>query len=258
MLDGYTRVHLALFHCYRAQWDAASQLLEELQSDRDVFTEADMEPLPSLIQYLMGVIYQGSGKINAALSVFQGPAFDPNADFCREPSNSSQRTQRDLVILATLNTILIVRCNQSKYKDLDVRHLISSIEPLCTPTSSHKAIQAALNFIRASSNDGQAILKTKEYIGQALTAAQSLENTQLKCMTLALVSGKFLRGVVGEQAEKGARAALMQANKTHNNLWISVTQAMYADALEVQGKMAEARAMKEEASRLTESIMPGI
>lgn len=256
MLDGYIRVHLALFYCYQAQWDAAAELLKELQINGDAFAAADMEPLPSLIQYLAGVIYQGTGRINAALSVFQGPAFDITADFCRDPSNSSQRLQRDLAILATLNTILIVR-NQPNQADLDVGQLISSIEPLCT-SSSNKAIKVALNFIRASSNDGQAILKTKEYIGQALTGAQSLENTQLVCMTLALVNGKFLRGVIGEQAEKGAKAALTQAKLTHNNLWVSVTQGMYADALEVQGKMAEARASREEARRLSESVLPAM
>lgn len=256
MLDGYVRVHLALFHCYRAQWDAAIKLLEELQSDGNFLVTADMEPLPSLIQYLTGVIYQGTGRIHAALSVFQGPAFDLTADFCREPSSSTQRIQRDLAILATLNTILIVR-NQPNYQDLDVGHLVSSVEPLCA-SSTNKSIKVALNFIRASSNDSQAILKAKEYIRQALTGAQGLDNTQLVCMTLALVNGKFLRGVIGEQAEKGAKAALMQAKLTHNDLWISVTQGMYADALEVQGKMDEARATREEARRLTESIFPAL
>ncbi|KAI9793368.1 MAG: hypothetical protein M1816_000260 [Peltula sp. TS41687] len=259
MLDGYVRVHLALFHCYRAQWDVAGKYLDELQSEGNFFAAAEMEPLPSLIQYLAGVIHQGSGRLNAAVSVFRGASFDLSAESCTAPRNSAQRTQRDIAILGTLNTILIVRGDdhhRSEYNDLDVGQLTSSVESLCT-SSSNKAIRLAMNFIRASSKDGgQAVLKPKEHIKHALQGAQSLENTQLICMTLALVNGKFFRGVIGDQAEKGAKAALNQAKLSQNKLWISVTKGMYADTLEVQGKMNEARAAREDAVRLTEAIFP--
>ena len=253
-LAGYIRVHLALFLCRRAQWIPAGKLLEKLRDDGSVFESRGIEPLATLIQYLTGVIYQGTGSSNAALSVFRKPAFDTTSSFCTDPTNSSQRVQRDLAVLAALNTVLIIR-SHSDLEDLGLESLISDVETLCT-SSPNRNIHSALNFIKASSLEGDSMIKTKKYLEQALTAARSLGNTQLICMTLAFLSWKFFRGVIGDQAEKGAKAAVHTARKSNNDLWISVCSGMFADTLEVQGKSSEARAIREEAQRLAESAMP--
>lgn len=255
MLDGYARVHLALLLCCRAQWAPASTILEGLRSNGNIFETRDAEPLASLVEYLGGVICQGTGKFNEALSIFRRAKFDVTADHYKDPSTASQRIQRDLAVLATLNTILIIR-SQPDPDGATIQRLISNAEPFCA-SSSNRGIHSALNFIRASSQDSQSMLSTKKYLEQALTAARNLGNNHLVCMSLALLTWKFLRGVIGTQAEKGAKAALAQAKTTHNDLWISVCKGMFADTLEVQGKIGEARVVREEARQLAELALPG-
>lgn len=68
------------------------------------------------------------------------------------------------------------------------------------------------------------------------------------------MSYKFFRGVVGEQAEKSARASLSMAKKGKDTLWISVADAGLAEALEVQGKAQEAEAARKEGRELAEML----
>lgn len=243
-------MHLALSLCCRAQWARAKVLLEELQEVDGHATVLDGEPLSSLVQYVTGVVHQGSGNFSGALSVFGGSAFDMQAKFCREPSDSTDQIRRDLTILAHLNSILILH-QQPNSGNVSIPALIASLDPLCG-ASSNRNIQAATNLIRACVADGETMIVTKRYLEQALPVARQMANTQLTCMALNLVGWKFLRGVISEQAEKGARAALSTAKNSNNRLWLSVSTGLLADTLEVQGKLAEAQATRAEAMRLAE------
>ena len=69
-------------------------------------------------------------------------------------------------------------------------------------------------------------------------------------MTLSVMSAKFFKGVVGEQAEKSARAGQNMAYKSGMKLWMSVSNGMLADTLERQGKREEADRVRQAAIRL--------
>lgn len=75
-------------------------------------------------------------------------------------------------------------------------------------------------------------------------------------MTLTFMSWKYFRGVVGEQAEKSARAGRAMAKKANDRLWVSVTDEMLAETLERQGKGEEAGSVRDEGMRVTMGL-PG-
>lgn len=77
-------------------------------------------------------------------------------------------------------------------------------------------------------------------------------------MTLTFMSWKYFRGVVGEQAEKSARAGRAMAKRANHRLWASVTDEMLADTLERQGKGDEANSVREEGQRLVMGLPPGL
>lgn len=59
-------------------------------------------------------------------------------------------------------------------------------------------------------------------------------------MVLNFMSWKFFRGVVGEQAERSARASQNLAQQCMNGLWMSVSAGLLGDTLEVAGRNEEA------------------
>lgn len=65
----------------------------------------------------------------------------------------------------------------------------------------------------------------------------------------------FFATNVGEQAEKSALAAQMQAKKSGSKLWGSVTDGLLAKCYEGQGKMREAEGALQEGVRLAEEAM---
>ena len=77
-------------------------------------------------------------------------------------------------------------------------------------------------------------------------------------MTLTFMSWKYFRGVVGEQAEKSARAGRAMAGKASDRLWVSVTDDMLAETLERQGKGEEAKSVREEGYRVMTNLPPAL
>ena len=72
------------------------------------------------------------------------------------------------------------------------------------------------------------------------------------------MSAKFFKGVVGEQAEKSARASLSLARKGGDRLWWSVADGVLGDTLEVQGKGAEAEAVRREGREIAAGLEGGL
>lgn len=77
-------------------------------------------------------------------------------------------------------------------------------------------------------------------------------------MSLTFMSWKYFRGVVGEQAEKSARAGRAMARRANDRLWITVTDDLLADTLETQGKGEEASAFRDEGYRFMASLPPAL
>lgn len=68
------------------------------------------------------------------------------------------------------------------------------------------------------------------------------------------MSWKFFRGVVGDQAEKSARASQNLARKGMDRLWASVAAGVLGDTLEVMGRVAEAEEVRREGREIAKSL----
>ena len=66
------------------------------------------------------------------------------------------------------------------------------------------------------------------------------------CVVLNIMSWKFFRGVVGEQAEKSARASQSLARKVGDGLWMCVSAGVVGETLESAGREAEAEEARKE------------
>lgn len=197
--------------------------------------------------YLEGIIYQGTGFLDEALSIFQDPCFSlpqPN----KPPSS---KHYLEISLLAALNALLILRSRSSN--SAETATLIDRLGPLCAE-NPNKAIVSAYNLILATAPSVDTIVRTKQCLQNALQAAKVCSNNQLMCMTLNLMSWKFFRGVVGQQAEKSARASQSLANKGQDTLWMSVSAGLLGDTLEIQGRTGEADAVRVEGSRVAGTL----
>ena len=238
--------------CSRTDWEGAQTRLAELEGLTTSFGENLPAEVGCLSQYLRGAILQGTGHLDEALAVFRGPTLSLQKASSKSPHGD---VRRDMSILAALNSLLILR-NPLRTDDRSFDIVLSSIEPSCQSTSN-KQIQAAYYLVKAISQT-DSTLKTKQYLSQALQAARTISNNQITAITLGLMSWKYFKGVVGEQAEKSARAGHAMAKKAGNHLWVSVADAMLADTLEKQGKTTEAAAARDEAMRVALSLPDGL
>lgn len=222
----------------------ASQTLEELRQKSKELGEALPNTTQCLIQYVSGIIAQGTGDIINALAAFDSPLL------ALSPSTSKSRRndpRRDTSILAALNVILILR-EPSHPSHTRLSQVMSLVEPFCQGTQN-RYIQAAFYLVCATVQTDSTI-QTKQHLQQALQAANAINNTQILCITLTFMSWKYFRGVVGQQSEKSAMAGRAVAKKANDALWVSVTDEMLAETLDRQGKVDDARVVREEALRV--------
>ncbi len=244
-------IQLAFAYCARTDWDSARSVLAKINEDVEGQKVPPTDSLRSSILYLQGVICQGTGDIENALSTFQDPifAFLTPTNTHRPPHS----VQQDFSILAQLNVVLLLR-HPSRSTDESISSILSSIEPLCL-NHPNLDLRSAYSLIKAAAHPTDPMIKKKGYLQNALSGAQTAGNLQLTCLALNILSWKFFRGVVGEQAEKSAKAALALACKAEDRLWMCVAQEMMADTLEVQGKGAEAAGMRQKAGTLAEEVI---
>ncbi|KAJ5341717.1 Major facilitator superfamily domain general substrate transporter [Penicillium brevicompactum] len=243
------RVFLA---CSRTDWDLARQTLKDL---RQVFQELGSTlpyTIECLIEYAAGTIAQATGDLATALNIFQSPLLSLDPATSKASRND---TCRDTRILAGLNTVLIIRDPNHPSHYL-LNSVIAKLEPFCQGTPN-KYIQAAY-FLVCATVHSESTIQTKQFLQQALQSATAISNSQITCMTLTFMSWKYFRGVVGEQAEKSARAGRAMAKRANDRLWASVTDDMLAETLERQGKGEEARGVREEGQRLVANLPPGL
>ncbi|KAL9030078.1 MAG: hypothetical protein Q9196_001769, partial [Gyalolechia fulgens] len=196
-LKCFFQLHLVFALCTRTAWTAGQELFQKLEDTAaSIPTKPDL--LDLLIQYLDGVINQGTGHLDNALSIFQRPCFS----LPTKPVTSSAPAHIDLTILSTFNSILIVR-SPSHPSHYILPSLLSSLDPHLPRINTTKPLLSAYNLILATSpHPTPTIVKTKQYLQLSLQAAKAASNNQLMCITLNFMSYKFFKGVVGEQAEK--------------------------------------------------------
>lgn len=252
LLKCYLLLHLTFALSARTAWSQAEKQLHQLQETAATLPSESANSLNLQILYLSGVIYQGTGDLITALSIFQSPSLALSSS----DHTPSSPVHLELSILATLNTLLIIRTPTHPSHYL-LSPLLAALSPLCT-NNSNKPLLAAYHLLLATCSPSNTILRTKQHLQSALQAAKQCANNQLMCMTLNFMSWKFFKGVVGEQAQKSARASQNLAKKGMDRLWESVASGVLSDTLEIADRPEEAaqvrRAGMEIASRLPETM----
>lgn len=248
-LKCYLSLHLTFTLCARTAWPEAEDQFRRLKE-----TAVDLQPhitenLSLLVFYLEGVIHQGTGNLSKALEIFQSPSLALANNLASSPP-----LHHDLSILSTLNTLLIIR-SPSHPSHHQVPTLLSSLDALrLSPSTANKSLLAAIQLILATASQDSTIVRTKQHLQSALQTAKQASNNQLMCMTLNFMSWKFFRGVVGDQAEKSARASQNLARKGMDRLWASVAAGVLGDTLEVMGRVAEAEEVRREGREIAKSL----
>ncbi|KAM0107429.1 hypothetical protein ACP6JB_006890 [Aspergillus fumigatus] len=233
-------------------WDLANQTLKELRSIAEELGDQLPDTIQRLMEYATGALAQATGDLEAALSIFQSPLLSLSSITSKTARNDPRR---DIAILAALNTILILRDpNHPSHSNLP--SALALVESFCK-ASPNKYIQAAYYLVCATVQT-ESTIQTKQYLQQALQSATAISNSQITCMTLTFMSWKYFRGVVGEQAEKSARAGRAMAKKANDRLWVSVTDEMLAETLERQGKSEEAEGVRDEGHRVMTGLPPAL
>ncbi|KAL8771315.1 MAG: hypothetical protein Q9209_003220 [Squamulea sp. 1 TL-2023] len=251
-LKGFLQVHLVFTLCTRTAWLLAREAFLELQNTVALIPEKP-ELLNLLTHYLEGIINQGTGHLDTALSIFQ------HSDFSLSNLITTSPSHLDLAILSTFNSILIVR-DPSHSSHHILPSLLSSLEPHLTHIKHSKPLTSAYNLILATSPNPTAptIVKTKQYLQNSLSAAKAIANNQLLCITLSLMSDKFFKGVVGEQSEKSARASENLARKGNDALWKSVSAGVVGETLELAGRGEEAERVRSMGMEIARGLPEGV
>ncbi|KAJ5734768.1 hypothetical protein N7533_013171 [Penicillium manginii] len=238
--------------CSRTDWDYASQTLKTLRQVTQELGPNLPKSIECLMEYAAGAIFQATGDLASALTIFQSPLLTLSPSASKVSRNDPYR---DICILSSLNTVLIIR-DPAHPAHPHLPAILTTLESFCQH-SPNKYIQAAY-FLVCSTVHTDSTIQTKQFLQQALQSATAISNSQITCMTLTFMSWKYFRGVVGEQAEKSARAGRAMAKRANHRLWASVTDEMLADTLERQGKGEEASSVREEGQRLVMGLPPGL
>lgn len=241
------RLYLAFTLCARTSWSAAKEQQAKIEASVRSLVNTP-EPLLLLTVYLEAVIYQGVGNLTEALALYQSSILSLPA-----PAEQRVRSQLslDISILSTLNTILIIRAPSHPQNKI-VHSLVSSVESLCLQNQNHQ-ICSAYHLVAATTSSDTIVL-TKQFLQSALQASKQTDNKHLMCMVLNFMSWKFFRGVVGEQAERSARASQNLAQQCMNGLWMSVSAGLLSDTLEVAGRNEEAERARQSGVKTSSSL----
>jgi Cohesin loading factor len=249
--------------CARSEWEQARTLLNGFDSVSNLLGNRLPSDFRCLARYLDGAIYQGIGSDNIALTIFQSSslALPPH---CHR--SSPNNLQRDISLLAAINTILIIRSPSHPAHHL-LPSILSKIDPYLSATPNKHLLAARSLLISnlpptthqlLTAEDLSSTLLMKKHLGKALNIAKTIGNAQITAMTLSVMSARFFKGVVGEQAEKSARAGQNMAYRSGMRLWMSVSNGMLAETLERQGKEAEAERWAVQAVRLAGQMPKGV
>ncbi|KAL9053003.1 MAG: hypothetical protein Q9162_005059 [Coniocarpon cinnabarinum] len=237
---------LALAFCFRTDWSSAQSALQQAQATASCMKTASTH-LASTAEYLQGVIYQGQGQLELALSKFR--ALHVGLD----TANVTSLTFTTIIsILAALNTILIIH-HPSHPQHNFVSTLMEKLRrffPAPNPGDSnvttialqHPDLNSGFHLIMAilqQSRDSQTIsdlkkdsvnkniLALKQVLQAAINNAQKANNPLLKTLCLCYMHHAFFGGIVDHQAERIAQGSVVQAGETGNQMWIDIATDKY-------------------------------
>ena len=246
------RIHLAFALSSRTSWTAAKDQVVKLKKLHNFWPDIPNN-LFLLSRYLKGTIAQGTGDVSSAFSIYQSIIDNTSgAQQSHKHFHSLPQLDHELSLLSNLNTLLIIHDKaHPHHKQSD--SLLNEIAPFCT-RSPNRNILSAYHISAAVLPESSRILLTKTSLHHALEAAKAVSNNQLMCMVLNIMSWKFFSGVVGEQAEKSARASQQLAKKGKDALWLCVASRVLAETLEAAGRIEESAVAQIEGERYAKEL----
>src|SRR6187402_2395877 len=138
---------MAFCFAWVGDWSEVKRCVEDLNSTARSFEISLEGPLECLTLYLTGVYHQGVGELDAALQIFQGKMFNLS-DTKSSNTSSAAQVERDLALLAALNTVWILQ--DGPRQDLNKNAaMIDRLRPFCE-NHPNKDIETAFNLIVAS------------------------------------------------------------------------------------------------------------
>lgn len=251
----YFHVYIVFASIATTDWNTAKVNLEALEASIQALGDSVDPLLVKLFTYLSGMFFQGTGDLGQALRLYGGQEF-ALPELGSPIRSAEEQVRRDLAVLAAINSLWILQCDPQRDIERNTA-LLERLDPYCS-SNPNQEIQAAFNLTRVTvdTNTAASQPKTKTYLRAALAAAQVSKNKHLICITLNVMCDKFFGGIVGEQADKSARAASVQSKKSGNMLWMSVADGLLARSFETEGNTAEAQRAMTEAIRLADAALP--
>ena len=254
-------VELAFLKCQKGEWDKAKKAVDTINKLSEELGDGFPQSMACIVQYLQATIHQGSGDLHAALEVYQARMFDlgqflrgsePSAVYHRS-HDSELDTMRNIAMLAAMNRLLIM--NDPSHSQYDrVSAIVEQLNTL-VKSSQDRNIQASYTLIHSLITQ-TGILRSKQSLISALNSAKAISNGQITALVLMTMHQKHFTGVTDEHAVKCVKATSMQMRNWGNPMWMHVTAGVEADALEFQGKGAEAESKMADARRRAEGL-PG-
>lgn len=258
----WRRQVLCYFHTYMAfcaaaganDWAAVKTYIDKLRATINCLEVSLVGPLEILALYLTGVYHQGTGDLKTALQIFRDNKFDLTP-FTGRPMSSANQVVYDLALLSALNTLWIVQDADRQDPKVNTAS-ITKVQEVCE-NHPNKDIRTAFHLVAATikTNPPAQNLQIKSHLKAALSGAQETANTHFLSVTLSVMCSKFFDSIVGDQGEKSALAASVQAHKSGNILWMSVADGMVARCYDVNGKKAKAQTVFAKALELAQKAL---
>lgn len=247
-LKWFFHIYMTMNACSRAQWSTASDSLDEAQACPSMTSYGGSALRKRWETFLRATMLQGTGKTEEALSLY-------NSDVLQLPPTASPRVQDpevDLCVLAALNTVLIT---------IDPNHLEHGVattlhEAVLPHVANHpnKSLRAAHDLLRSVLNPQDKLIDKKKHFQNCLSAARTVNNTQLVSIALSLMCTMFFKNVVGEQAQKSVSSARALADRSRSALWKSVSTGLQEEIALRHGNEAEASNAAMENQRLIDTL----
>ncbi|RMZ86206.1 hypothetical protein DV737_g318, partial [Chaetothyriales sp. CBS 132003] len=263
-------IEQTFLQCSSGDWKSAWKSLE--MSRKSAAELVDAKPpksLTSIMQYLEGVIEQGRGNLEAALSCYESADLDLG-QFQRQAVgggagqqqtagpgrwNSDFEVGRNICILAAMNKLLLT--NEPGHESYKQRASLLDRVQTAMKSCTDKNIMAAYTLVHQQVGE-RGVVASKNSLVSALNAAKAVANTQITALVLTVMQQNFFRGVTDEHANKCVKAAVTNVQQWGNATWSYVAAGIEAESLEFRGNAEAARCMKEEMARRLQRVPSGV
>lgn len=265
----YLHILIGLRSAMTTNWPKVMQCIDGLEKN----LWPQNSTLVLLTKYLSGVYEQGTGNIDRALEIFSDAAFDISSLATSEASRPPQ-VELHFRILATLNRIWIMQSPRHR-DDAVTTTLLDHLRALLdggsgdgsddrqqATTMEEQGVYNAYKLVLATVDgtlssgfgSGKAgiasesttpvprvpMAQVKKHLSTVLSTGRETGNAFFLSLALSILRLRLFDQVVGDQALKSSRAAVQQAKKVGNRLWMGIAHALYAASLETESRYDEA------------------